>query len=231
MAANLNFRSAFHGFNRQDVVQYIEYMNAKHSCAINQLQSEKQALADEIAQLRSRNELAETVAKLEAENAALAAQLADAQAAADPEMEAKLAEVTAQRDAALEELKNTRTISQEELEAYRRAERAERAAQERADQLYFQATGTLAQATTQVDDAAARFKEVADQVNAQLAQMQLAVESGKNALQDAAATMYAIRPQDAAAEASAQEAAETAPAEEAVTEEVPAAEETTEAAE
>ena len=30
MAAPQNFRSAFNGFNREDVVHYLEYLNSKH---------------------------------------------------------------------------------------------------------------------------------------------------------------------------------------------------------
>ena len=40
MAAPKNFRSAFNGFNREDVVRYLEYINAKHTAEINQLTGE-----------------------------------------------------------------------------------------------------------------------------------------------------------------------------------------------
>ena len=32
-----NFRSAFRGFNRQDVVNYIEYINNTHNAQVEQL--------------------------------------------------------------------------------------------------------------------------------------------------------------------------------------------------
>ena len=35
-----NFRSAFNGFNREDVVRYIEYINSRHNTEINVLKSE-----------------------------------------------------------------------------------------------------------------------------------------------------------------------------------------------
>jgi len=35
-----NFRSAFRGFNREDVVHYIEYMNNRHKTEIEQLQGQ-----------------------------------------------------------------------------------------------------------------------------------------------------------------------------------------------
>ena len=37
-----NFRSAFHGFNRQDVVRYIEFLNNQHSAQIEQLNNQLQ---------------------------------------------------------------------------------------------------------------------------------------------------------------------------------------------
>ena len=40
MANSQNFRSAFNGFNREDVVKYIEYLNGKHSADLNQLNAE-----------------------------------------------------------------------------------------------------------------------------------------------------------------------------------------------
>ena len=44
MAAPQNFRASFNGFNREDVVHYLEYINAKHSNQISQLTAENQEL-------------------------------------------------------------------------------------------------------------------------------------------------------------------------------------------
>jgi len=40
MAPVQHFRSAFHGFNRKDVVQYIEYLNNQHKAQVEQLQNQ-----------------------------------------------------------------------------------------------------------------------------------------------------------------------------------------------
>ena len=40
MAQQQTFRSALNGFNREDVVSYIEYLNSVHTAEINQLNSE-----------------------------------------------------------------------------------------------------------------------------------------------------------------------------------------------
>ena len=175
MASAQNFRTSFNGFNREDVVHYIEYLNSKHNTALNQLKAENQTLADELAELRIKPDLTEEYAQLQEENQALAAQVE---------------ELTKQ----LEEAQQFTPLADEELEAYRRAEKAERTARERARQIYCQATGALSDATAQVDDAAEHFKILSQRIGEQLSELQATVERSKNALQGAAATMYTIRP-------------------------------------
>ena len=53
MAEARTFRSALNGFNREDVVRYIEAMNIKHTTLVNQLKSEKQSLAEELQALKA----------------------------------------------------------------------------------------------------------------------------------------------------------------------------------
>ena len=54
MAKNKQFRSSINGFNREDVVQYIEYLTSKNNIAVNQLKSENQILQSELDALRQR---------------------------------------------------------------------------------------------------------------------------------------------------------------------------------
>lgn len=206
--ASQNFRSAFNGFNREDVVRYLEYLNSKHSALINQLTEEAENLrqklklaADAIAADSAR---AERIAALEEENAALKAQLEAAQqgkAASDAARQALEAECIRLK----EQLANQPEVpaapvreesADRELEAYRRAERTERLARERADQLYRRTNGVLADATVKVDQVAADIGTIADQVMTNLQQLQLAVTGSKQALQEAAELMYTIRPEE-----------------------------------
>lgn len=182
MASVQNFRTALKGFNREDVVHYIEYLNAKHNAALNLLKAEKQDMAEELDTLRAKPDLTEEYAQLQEENAALAAQVA--------ELTAQIESLNNQ----LEEAQQVAPLADEELEAYRRAEKAERTARERAKQIYCQATGALADATAQVDDAAEHYKILSQRITEQLSELQATVEHSKNALQGAAATMYTIRP-------------------------------------
>ena len=201
MAEVLNFRSAFNGFHREDVVHYIEYLNAKHNTEVNQLNAE-------LEQLRSQNAVPADVAELQEQLAAaqeindqLQARIAELeercglmgeQGTEAPTLEDRCQELERQ----LEEAQAATAASSQyhftqELEAYRRAERAEREAKERAELVYRQANGALADATVKVDDAFAQIGDLADKVGEQLKQ---AVTISRQALSDAAASLYHIAP-------------------------------------
>ena len=174
MAAVQNFRGAVGGFNREDVVRYIEYINNKHSSQINQLNTEMQALQEELAQLRGKTDLS---AQLEEANA-------------------RIAQLEQERDAlsAQVEQLSDRPQTDNELEAYRRAERAERIAADRVEQLYQQANGALAEAATRADESAATISEIADRISGQIAELNTALFQSKNAMKSASAALYAVTP-------------------------------------
>ena len=181
--AQHTFRNAFNGFNREDVVNYIEYLNAQHAAELNRLQSEIDYLRSNASEAPADNELVET-------QAARIRELFDL----CKEKDAAIAELTAR----LEEQAQPaafRSCTEEELEAYRRAERTERLARERAEQVYHQTNAILSDATAKVDEAAAAMGRMTDHVSGQLSQLQDAVSGSKQALYDAAAAMYAIRPE------------------------------------
>ena len=191
MAASQNFRSAFNGFNREDVVHYLEYLNAKHTNQINQLTAENEALraqVDTLPELKSQQLL---VASLEEKCAELTRLLETAQARCE-ELEQAAAQKPVE-DAPAQEPSLSPSAS-EELEAYRRAERIEREAKERAELVYFQANSVLTEATAKVDGISSDITEMADKVMTQLTQLQMAVSSSKQALQDASSIMGTIRP-------------------------------------
>ena len=166
MAANQHFRTAFRGFNREDVVHYIEYLNNHYTRQLDDLSVQLQA-----------------------------AQAASA-AASNADLEAKLQEALdrcAQLEAQLAEQKTSEPVAvhsptEEELEAYRRAERTERQARERAEQIYTQANAILAEVTTKAETASAQVASAVDQVTTTL-------QGTKTAFEDAVAALYAIRPE------------------------------------
>lgn len=197
MAAQKTFRSALNGFNRDDVVHYIEYLNAQHASEVNQLTSEAEFLRSKLEERLDLPGEEESPADVQALEAQLQAALAENKRLEEELQSALEAKEQAQAD--LEALRNQQTTTQnvtsQELEAYRRAERVERLAQERSVQVYHRVNGVLADATVKVDEAADTIGILSDQVLAQLNQLQQAVSGSKQALQDAAQTMYALRPE------------------------------------
>ena len=166
MAEMQRFRSALNGFNREDVVRYIEYINNQHSHQIEQLNIRLQeALA--------RQDVSDLQAQLDAALARCA------------QLEQQLASQPIKPSAA-----------DSELEAYRRAERTERLARERAHQIFTQANAILADAALQAETAAANIGVVADQAATQLKQCQDAVKATNEAFQQAIQSLYAIRPEE-----------------------------------
>ena len=183
--AQQTFRSAFNGFNREDVVHYLEYLNQQHTAEINRLRSELEFMRSSKPQ--------------EAPDKEGCSELIEQQAARIRELfdQCKAQEETiAQLNARMDELSAVTTApgAGEELEAYRRAERAERVAKERAEEIYRQTNAVLSEASVRVDEAVALISSMAGQLSGQLTQFQCAITGSKQALQDAAATMYAIRP-------------------------------------
>ena len=184
MNAPQKFRSAFNGFNREDVVHYIEFTNSRHDSEVNQLKEQiefyrnelamqgvavQQAEKERSAELEQKYaDLAQTCAKLEAENEALRRQL--------------------------QEASQNQSSADEELEAYRRAERTERLAKNRVSQMYAQANAAIADTSANLDVAAENLGAVAQATLEQVQALQAAVIGSKQIITDAAVALGAIRP-------------------------------------
>ena len=178
MAVPQNFRKAFNGFHKDDVVQYLEYINTKHNNQVNQLTTELEELRSQL----EASDQQERIAALQAQCDALTQKLQTAE----------------------EELEQLRSSQSEvipivqcapsELEIYRRAEKTEQEAKERAELIYYQANSVLTEATSRVDTVSREVMETADQIMAQLTKLQMMVSSGKQVLLEAASLMNIIRP-------------------------------------
>ena len=177
MAQLQNFRTAFNGFNREDVVHYLEYLNTRHQNQINQLTAEAEELRSRLA--NQPEDQQELIDQLKAQVEDLTQQLEQAKQAQ--------AETPAASEPAV-------SSGNAELDTYRRAEHVKKTAREQAELIYHQANGVLAEATGKVEHISADITAVADRVVGQLTQLQMAVSSSKQVLQDAASLMRAIRP-------------------------------------
>ena len=202
MSAPQNFRSAFNGFNRDDVVKYLEYINSRHHAQVNQLTGENEYLRQQLEAAQAAPGAQEELQRLQELCASQQAELEELRAvrtameARCSGMEKELEEAQEARRRAEEAQSTAQCGVAQELEAYRRAERMEREARERSEQIYRQTNSVLADATVQLEDATGGIFELADQVMGQLEQLRSAVERSKQALKNASDTMYAIRPQE-----------------------------------
>lgn len=180
------FRSSLNGFNRQDVVRYMEFVNNKHAAQVAQLTNELEYLrgkqdtldAGRVAQLEK------DLSAAQLENAALRQRVA--------ELEKQLAGQSAAAPAP------AAAPSESELEAYRRAERVERVARERAKQLAQQAAQALDQAGTQAEEAAAQIAQVSSRLSEQLACLQDAMDSGRRTLRETVGAVQTLADGDEA---------------------------------
>lgn len=219
MEAPQKFRTAFNGFHRSDVVQYLDFLNRKHQTQVNQLNLEIETLR---SQLESGTEpdpqLLSQCETLKAELEACEAQLEEAKAVlAEAEekqrrLQDQCAQLEAQRDelngrcnaleAQCEDLSSRCEALEQQpqasqpLDTYRQAENLVRQSRTRAELVYYQTNGVLTEASAKVESAAKDITTLADQAMEELTKLQMAVSTSKHTLQDAAAMMRAIRPNE-----------------------------------
>lgn len=201
------FRTAVSGFNRTDVVNYIESTSIEHQKALRKLTDERDKLAAENARLQV--ELAGLQKRLEqaqADNDALSGQVnALAQEGSDLAEQLKKAEEAQQElltrpvpqpaepeeptpqpeepetEAASDEPAQEPSLTEKELTAYRRAEQTERNAAVRARRIY-------AQLSNLCEDARTRYMDSGEEIAALAADL----STGLSRLQDAFAEVQVI---------------------------------------
>lgn len=220
MDAPQKFRKALNGFHRDDVVRYIEFLNAKHQSQVNQLNMEIENLRSQAATreeakpdqelLRQVEMLEEKLAQSQAQQDAmkaereeslaqqekLRAELEERQALGDA-MKAELGALREKLEACesqREQLQAACQVEKAPLETYRHAQSMEQESRNRAELVYYQANGVLSQASAKVEGAAQEITALADQATEALTRLQMAVSGSKHTLQDASAMMKSIRP-------------------------------------
>lgn len=198
------FRTAVSGFNRADVVHYIETLSAEHHKALRALRDERDALAADKTRLQARADEAQAqLAQMQQERDQLQAQLTQTQTERDAlgEQLSKLAEEGAQlaqqlqdtqaqlQDARQSTLEPVQPLAQpqepslpeQELAAYRRAEQTERNAAVRARRVYDRLSALC-------DDARGRYAEAGEEISA----LSDDLATGLGRLQDAFAEVQVI---------------------------------------
>ena len=207
MADFSKFRTAVSGFNRTDVVNYIESTSIEHQKALRKLTDERDKLAAENARLQTEqaelqqrleqaqadnDALSEQVNTLAQEGAELAEQLKKSEEArqellarpvpqpAEPEEPTPQPEEP-ETEAAPEEPAQEPSLTEKELTAYRRAEQTERNAAVRARRIY-------AQLSNLCEDARTRYMDSGEEIAALAADL----STGLSRLQDAFAEVQVI---------------------------------------
>ena len=201
MAEQQIFRTAFNGFHRDDVVQYIEELNTKHAAEVEQLNNELQYLREQLETMESSEPTVVTMtASADDTVEELQEKLSKAEAEAR-EAQVELLEQKKDNDR-LQSLLDTALSRQSEsrhnmeLDTYRRAERVERDARNRAREVSDKTNAALSSATGKVDETASQIAELAEATLLQLKQLQLAISGSKQVLRDTATSLYAIRPEE-----------------------------------
>lgn len=155
MAMDRNFRSALGGFNRSDVVNFIEEASINFEKNMRQLKDENEKLRTQVEQLQQeKDRLAATLAE-QAEAGQSETNAPAAEAEAEPAEQAPRQPVQS-AEAAGSDLSKT---DEKELAAYRRAEAMERGAKKRAAAL-------CRHVNEIVESASARFDESGSEIDA-----------------------------------------------------------------
>lgn len=190
--ATETFRTSLNGFNRTDVVQFIQKMTTNHEKELKSLREENEKNSEALELLRSDSarleaqnaELTEKLAALEAQNAELTAQLEAAKNAvpSPAPAEAPAAPVAAQ-------------IAERELAAYRRAEGMERKARERTEATTKLLKGVFSKATDRLNAGSEEFSAAVEKFRADYEHLQQILSDAKGVFDDSAEE---IRAADAA---------------------------------
>lgn len=170
---NHNFRTALHGFQRDDVVQFIEAKTLEHEKELRQKN-------DEISRLRAQlDEVSQKLDAQMAENRCLQTAVAE-EAPAQPKtpLDAPMAPIAAEfdSDARLKEM---------ELAAYRRAEMVERHARERADETIRRIRAAAAQCNAQIAAANQAVNTMLETICGDVHQFEQALRDACNTIQQA----------------------------------------------
>ena len=179
------FRSSLGGFNREDVVRYMEFINNKHAAQVAQLTSELEYLRGKQDTLDSNrvSQLEKQLSAANAENEVLKHRIAALERSLK-EANAALSQPNVPTPPAMP--------SESELEAYRRAERVERIAKERARQVGQQAAAALSRIQEQMEQVSESISETAGEMAQQLTQLQQAVAASRQALESASGMAEAL---------------------------------------
>lgn len=198
MAEIQNFRTAFHGFNREDVVHFLESMSARHTAQVNQLKDDVQRLEGQLAQQGAAAEDGRLLEALRQEHEALQ-QLMEEQEQSHTALRQENEALRQEKEALQKELESLRTtgeqknLKDEELAAYRRAENVERLARQRAAQLHDRVNGLVADLTASLHSSRMDMDAAAEAMGQSLEMLQKALDTSQENLRSGEASLREFR--------------------------------------
>lgn len=191
-----NFRLAFHGFNRDDVVSFLEGTMSRHSQEVNELKEKIQRLEAQLsvaqAAVKVDIEKEQENQTLKDENGKLKESL-EALKAENKQLKETTESLEAQLTAPEHEGPQEADWETEELAAYRRAESVERQAKTRATQLYNRINGVVADLAARMDGSHQNMTEAADAMGKALDSLQAALDLAQATLHDGAGSLRSLR--------------------------------------
>jgi methyl-accepting chemotaxis protein len=178
------FRTALYGFNRYDVVEFIESLTGEHEKELRSLQQENSKLNEQLSNVQAEN------AALSSQIEYLLAKQPEEAAEPIPEPEETLpapeAEEPTAEDAAVP------SSTELELAAYRRAEAFERSAAERADRLYTEMNTVCTDLTGRLTASDDEISVLYTDLSAMLQRLQEALADVKQVFDDAPGQIKAL---------------------------------------
>ena len=175
MSEPYSFRSAINGFNRTDVVNFIESLCTEHQRALREKTQQLGRVQEERDRLEAGTlELQQTRGRLEARILELEEALRVCESERDELLAAPPAPTVAEAPPAEAEPAAPKP-DELELAAYRRAEQAERNAVVRANGIHAQLDAMLAQARAAYDGSCAELDRIGGQITEDLSRMQSVV--------------------------------------------------------
>ena len=182
-----NFRTAMRGFNRTDVVQFIQRLTAEHEKKLRALREENERLTNALDAAQTDLQAAvDEKAVLEDQLLALREQPEEAEAAAPDVLDAPIAPAEAVSTPA------GANLTELELAAYRRAEMAERLARERAAAADEQMKALFAQSREKLTLATGDFATMLEAFQTNFDQLRQVIQSAQGVLTESGDGLTAV---------------------------------------
>ena len=182
-----NFRTAMRGFNRTDVVQFIQRLTAEHEKELRALREENERLTNALDAAQTDLQAAvDEKAVLEDQLLALREQPEEAEAAAPDVLDAPIAPAEAASTPA------GANLTELELAAYRRAEMAERLARERAAAADEQMKALFAQSREKLTLATGDFATMLEAFQTNFDQLRQVIQSAQGVLNESGDGLTAV---------------------------------------